>query len=134
MKSTRIIARQVWIMIALSGSLLSSALAADIHQGNFGAELSSKPKKPSSAPAKRNNYPFSGELDSHDAKSITLKGKRKSRVLLVTPDTRVLKNGSKAKLADAAIGERVSGSARKNGEGKEEAVTINLKGPKGAEK
>lgn len=101
-------------------------LGADIKKGEFGAaapDSATKPAKP-----KQNSYPYYGELESHNKQSITLKGKKKPRVILITPETRVLRNGSTARLTDAAPGERVSGSVRKNAEGKEEAATINLKG------
>jgi hypothetical protein len=115
----------------LPGTILLFTLAVtagDVKDGNFGAERPGTTQTAKSAPhARRTSYPFFGELEPHDAKSLTLKGKKKARVLLVTSDTRVLKNGATAKLSDATVGERVSGSARKNAEGKEEAVTINLK-------
>jgi hypothetical protein len=103
--------------------------ASDVEKGNFGAESPGASKAKTTAKAKRNSYPFSGEIQSHDGKSLTLKGKKKSRVLLMTPETRVLKDGAAAKLKE---GEYVSGSARKNADGKEEAVTVNLKGAKPA--
>jgi hypothetical protein len=109
--------------------LVLEAAVADVRQGNFGAEAPAARQEPKPAtPGKRSTYPFSGELDLHDATSITLKGKKKPRVLLLTAETRVMRNGRRARLADAAPGERVSGSTRKNSEGKEEALTVNLKG------
>jgi hypothetical protein len=104
-----------------------SLFANDVEKGNFGADISGPAKAKPAAKAKRNSYPFSGEIDSYDGKSLTLKGKKKPRILLLTPETRVLKDGVNAKLKD---GEYVSGSARKNTEGKEEAITVNLKGAK----
>jgi len=106
--------------------------ASDVEKGNFGAEIPTTSKVKATTKGKRNSYPFSGEIGSHDGKSLTLKGKKKSRVLLLTPETRVLKDGSNGKLKDAVAGEYVSGSARKNAEGKEEAVTVNLKSTKPA--
>ena len=107
-----------------------SLFANDVEKGNFGAELSASSAKPKTTTrGKRNSYPFSGEIESHDSKSLTLKGRKKPRVLSITLETRVLKDGVSAKLKD---GEFVSGSARKNVEGKEEAVTVNLKGTKPA--
>jgi hypothetical protein len=67
-------------------------------------------------------------LESSDSHSITLKGKKKARVLLLTAETRIMRNGKRVRLEDAKPGERVSGSTRKNAEGKEEAITVNLKG------
>jgi hypothetical protein len=116
--------------------------AGDVQKGNFGgaksgeSQKSEKPEKPNQAATgrKRNSYPFSGELETRDEKAITLKGKKKSRVLLLSSETRILRNGSKVKLSEAQPGEQVSGSARKNAEGKEEAMTVNLKGTKASEK
>ena len=102
-------------------------VANDVEKGNFGADIPSATKAKTANKAKRNSYPFSGEIESHDRKSLTLKGKKKSRVLLLTAETRVLKDGANAKLKE---GECVSGSARKNREGKEEALTVNLRGAK----
>jgi hypothetical protein len=101
--------------------------ASDVQKGNFGAEISGPSKTTAPAKAKRNSYPFSGEIETYDGKTLTLKGKKKARLLLITPETRVRKDGAPAKLKD---GEFVSGSARKNNDGKEEAVTVNLKGAK----
>ena len=104
--------------------------ASDVEKGNFGAEAStSSTKSKTTTRGKRNSYPFSGQIETHDSKSLALKGKKKSRVLLLTPETRVLTDGASAKLKD---GEYVSGSARKNLEGKEEAVTVNLQGTRPA--
>jgi hypothetical protein len=122
------VAGRMWPPLLTVLTLLS-LFAADIQEGNFGAE---KPRTSgsSSTGQKRVSYPFSGEVESHDAKSITLKGKRKNRVLLLMPDTRFLKDGAAVKRDLLAPGEYVSGSLRKNPEGKEEALTVNLKGAK----
>lgn len=116
----------------LLGCLLVCGVLGGVRDGNFGAAPShpdeSAPGNSKPPRSKRSTYPFSGQLASHDARSITLAGKRKQRVLLVTPATRVLRNGAKASLETAAPDEFVSGSATKNGEGKEQALTINLKG------
>jgi hypothetical protein len=127
-----------WTLSGKSGvrALMASAFVAlsvsanDVQNGNFGAETSALPAKTtakSTTHEKRNSYPFSGEIESRDSKSLTLKGKKKARVLILTPETRVLKNGVSARVANASSGQRVSGSARKNASGQEVAVTINLK-------
>ena len=119
--------RRSWITFLCLSLLSLFSFGADIHKGNFGAAQGETAKKVP-APTKRTTYPFSGELDSHDAKSITLKGKRKSRIVLLTAETRILRNGSPAKAKDMVLGERVSGSTYKNAAGLEEALTVNLKG------
>jgi hypothetical protein len=115
------------ILAALS--LAVSLVASDVEKGNFRAGIPGASKTKPSTHGKRKSYPFSGEVETHDGKSLTLKGKKKARVLLLTAETRVLKDSSITQLKD---GEYVSGSARKNAEGQEEAVTVNLKGPKPA--
>ena len=115
------------ILAALATAL--SLFASDVEKGNFGAEISGPSKPKTTTWAKRNSYPFSGEIESHNDKSLTLKGKKKSRVFLLTADTRMLRDGVTARPQE---GEYVSGSARKNIDGKEEAITVTLKGAKPA--
>lgn len=127
-----------WIAIAAIGLALISA-RGDVTKGEFGAAKADEaPRKNSTtsdvketnSASKRSTYPFHGNLDSVDKneKNLTLRGKKKNRVILLTSETRIQRDGVKAKLEDAKPGERVSGSVRKNAEGKEEAVTVNLKG------
>lgn len=111
-------------VLILLGSICALA-AADVKSGNFGAEAPGTRAK--STGHVRRSYPFSGEIESHDAKTLTLKGKKKNRVILLTPETRFVKNGSAAKAGDLSKGLQVSGSVRKNAEGKEEALQVNLK-------
>jgi hypothetical protein len=100
-------------------ALACQFFAAEVHQGNFGAAAETPEAAAAPQKGKRNSYPFSGELESRDARSITLKGKKKPRVLLLTSETRIMRNGVKARWEDAKPGERVSGSTRKNAEGRE---------------
>ena len=114
---------------------LVSIQGADVTKGNFGAgkDAGAQPKteRKSEGKARTATYPFYGTLDSTDAKqkTITLRGKKKNRVILVTDDTRIQKIGASVTLQDGTPGERVSGSVRKNAAGQEEAVTIRF-GPK----
>lgn len=105
---------------------LCALSAGDVQSGNFGAEAPGAKTKSSSHV--RRSYPFSGEIESHDKKMITLKGKKKNRVILLTAETRFVKNGAPAKPEDLTKGAQVGGSVRKNAEGKEEALQVNLKG------
>jgi hypothetical protein len=126
---------KIWAMM-LSGALLwsatffGSALGADVTKGEFGAareeESVEKVERKPAAKSNARTYPFYGTLDSVDVKekTVTLRGKKKNRVILFTSDTRVQKDGSYAKIHELTPGERVSGSVRKNADGKEEAVTI----------
>lgn len=117
----------LFVNLAIACALLTSM--ADVTQGGFGAAKNSEEEKSSSRSApesKRATYPFYGTLDSVDAaeKVITLRGKKKNRTIRLTAETRIQKNGAEAKLTDAAAGERVSGSVRKNADGLEEAVSV----------
>jgi hypothetical protein len=120
---------KTWAMI-LGAALLWSANSADVTKGEFGAardaERIEKVERKSAATSKSPTYPFYGTLDSADVKEkpVTLRGKKKTRVILFTSETRVQKDGTYAKIEDLVSGERVSGSVRKNVQGKEEAVTI----------
>src|SRR5690606_18996437 len=89
-----------------------------------GADKSAPPKGASKA----RSYPFHGTLDSADRvrSAIILKGKARNRVILVTSGTRIFRGSNRAELTDAIPGERVTGSVRKNHEGKEEALTVRL--------
>jgi hypothetical protein len=74
------------------------------------------------------NIPFHGKLHAVDksAKTITLEGKEKKRTIHLTAQTRIAKAGKPATLEDAVAGEEVGGQIVKNGDGKEEAVSLRL--------
>lgn len=88
-----------------------------------------QPKAPKAKPA---GVPFNGKIASVDrtAGTLTLAGKTQ-RVVNVTADTRLTRDGQPAVLADAKVGESVGGYAKKNGAGQLEAISIRL-GPKPA--
>lgn len=114
---------------------LHASAPADVTKGNFGAARPEDSQRKVEAnpeqKEKRTTYPFYGTLDSVNSseKTITLKGKKKNRIILFTSDTRIQKGNTKAKITDGVPGERVSGSVKKTADGKEEAVTIRF-GPK----
>jgi hypothetical protein len=115
------------LLFAIISLLTMDAGYADVTKGEFGAEKEAKSvERKTDASPKRTTYPFYGTLDSVDAKqkTITLRGKKKNRVILFTSESRIFRNGAVASLGDCVPGERVSGSVRKNAEGKEEALTI----------
>src|SRR5687768_17330635 len=91
-----------WHSLVVLATLLFAfccpVFGADIKGGNFGATGQNQPEQKR---GKRTRYPFSGELESHDGKSVTLKGKQKSRILLLTPATRIYRNGAKCSLSEA---------------------------------
>ena len=125
------------LIIPLLWMALTTA-RADVTKGEFGANASqpgaveSKAESATESPkqAKRNSYPFHGTLASVDStgKSLSLAGKQKPRVILITSNTRFFRNGAKAKLSDAVAGERVTGTVRKNPDGQEEAITVRYGG------
>ena len=117
------------LICVLTALIALNTSVADVTKGEFGAEKLPSPKateRNSEARPKRTIYPFYGTLDSVDPKekTITLRGKKKNRIILCTSESRVFRNGAVASLTDLVPGERVSGSVRKNAEGKEEALTI----------
>jgi hypothetical protein len=116
---------------------LTTALA-DVTKGEFGAHAAQPATIDSKSPpategpkqTKRNSYPFHGTLASIDSsgKRLSLAGKEKSRVILITAETRFFRDGKKVKLGDALAGERVTGAVRKNSAGQEEALTVRYGG------
>jgi hypothetical protein len=83
------------------------------------------------AGAKRDTYPFRGKVASFDAaaQALKLEGKTTQRVVLLTAQTRLTKQGQPAVLEDLKPGEQVGGTLRKSPEGREEALLIRI-GPK----
>ncbi|HEV8540759.1 MAG TPA: hypothetical protein VGR78_00065 [Verrucomicrobiae bacterium] len=121
------------ILAGLPGLFFAIALqAADVTKGEFKAAA-----PPTDTPAAKTrakphseekSYPFSGVIASAESGSIVLKGKTKNRVILLTSETRIERNGTATTFADAKTGEKVSGTVRKNAAGKEEAVKVYLGG------
>jgi hypothetical protein len=116
--------------LMLAGGVAFIASAADVKKGEFGAARGDEEKKVerrterSETAQKRVTYPFYGTLEAVDSKekTLTLRGKKKNRVILFSSETRIQKDG--VNIHQARPGERVSGLVRKNAEGKEEAVSI----------
>jgi hypothetical protein len=125
--------KTLWGLLLLAGAMALSH-GQSVTNGNFRAEKSSgsaavtKPAAPAGeakGKEKIKTYPFHGELESvgPDGTWIRLKWKSKSRELVVTGETKVT-GGS---LGEAKAGERITGSVFRNGDGREQARTINLK-------
>ena len=83
---------------------------------------------PSGSSTRRESYPFHGVVASVDApsKTLTLEGKASKRVIAVTPETRLTRDGSSASLEEVKAGERVGGTVKKNPDGREEAVLLRV--------
>ncbi len=71
-------------------------------------------------------YPFRGKLKSIDrnAMTFTLAGKEKDRVFQVTSETKFVRDGKTATLAQGVEGEEVGGYARNLEGGKIQALTV----------
>ncbi len=109
----------------------SVALAADNGTGTASS---------SSATAKRaKQMPFRGKITAVDAaaKTLTLSGKQKPRILRLTATTRIQRDGKPALIEDLRAGEQVGGLAKATDAGEWEIVTLNVgqkpKAPKTAE-
>jgi len=94
-----------------------------------------KSEPPAPAPKKKTNpdgetkshgIPFHGKLQAVDKveKTLTIKGKEKDRIFLVTSHTKLSRDGKPATLADAVVGEEIAGFAREASAGKYEALSI----------
>jgi hypothetical protein len=81
-----------------------------------------------SRPAKTKAFPFQGKVAAVDieAKTITLQGKEKNRTFLITNQTRIMKDGKAASLADAKVGDAVGGQALAAGESTYEALSLRI--------
>lgn len=84
-----------------------------------------EPKKKPAAEAGAKAIPYHGKVGSVDAsaKTFTIKGKEKDRVISLTDSTKITKEGAAADIGAIAPGEDVRGQLRKNGD-KWEAVSV----------
>lgn len=87
---------------------------------------------PDASPAakKRDGYPIHGKLKSVDLSANTFSLDAKTpRTYMLTPTTKIKKNGAPATLKDAVVGEDVGGYVKKTADGKIEVMTVRF-GPK----
>ena len=116
----------VYLAALISGALFIAApFQATAQEGKPKAEGKEKAKDEK---AKRDTYPYQGKVKSTDktAMTITLEGKEKERVIGVTSETKISKDGKPATFGDVATGENVRGQVKKTPEGKENAVSVFL--------
>jgi archaellin len=87
--------------------------------------------KPTTANKGPKRYPYHANVAAVDlsAKTITLDGKKKQRVLNVTPTTRILKDKNPVALDTIKVGEYVTGSLVDT-DGRLEPTTVNVGGTK----
>ncbi len=107
--------------------LLATAIALGPTQG-FAQEKKEKPAAEKQGGSKADRaLPFHGKITAIDqsAKTIALG----ERVFQITADTKVVKDGKAASLADAAVGDQVGGSYTKSDDGKLTARSLRI-GPK----
>lgn len=113
-----------------------AALAAVILAAPFVAPAADKaadpvPKAETKTDKKAPGLPFNGTISAVDklAKTVTLGETNKTRVFVITSETKIYKTVENTKkpatLEDVVVGDRVGGYARKNAEGKQEVVTLN---------
>ena len=92
------------------------------------AEGTNAPASPSQAapakPKKHEGLLFQGTVSAIDAKAMTLTVG--TRTLHVTSDTKIIKDGKSATLADGVVGEQVSGAYKKTDDGKLNAISIHF--------
>ena len=122
-----------------SALFLSVPFQATAQEGKPKPEGQEKAKGEGKEKPKRETYPYNGKVKAADktAMTVTLEGKEKERVVNVTSETKIMKEGKPATFGDVAAGEYVTGQVKKTPEGKENAVSLYLgKAPekKGGEK
>lgn len=109
-------------ILALCGAAILVAPALSRAQDT----TSPAPGAKASAPAKKRSglVPFHGKLETVDTNAMTFTvGKR---TFQVTSETKILKDGQPAVLADGVTGETVSGSYKKAEDGALNAVTVHF--------
>ena len=67
---------------------------------------------------------FRGTVSAIDVKAMTLTVE--TRTFAVTSDTKIIKDGKSATLADGVVGEQVSGAYKKTDDGKLNAISIHF--------
>ena len=75
-------------------------------------------------PKKHEGLVFRGTVSAIDAKAMTLTVE--TRTFAVTSDTKIIKDGKSATLADGVVGEQVSGAYKKTADGKLNATSIHF--------
>ena len=119
-------------IIKLTLSLFATAIIAApvlAHAQNSGTNLPAAPGQTEPAkPKKHEGNVFHGTVSAVDAKTMTLTvGKR---TFDVTSETKITKDGKPAILGDIAVGDKVGGAYKKDGD-KLAATTINVGKPTG---
>jgi len=76
---------------------------------------------------KPKGMPFNGKINAVNKTANTINiGQEKKRTICITAQTKIMKDGKAATLADATVGEMAGGFARENADGKLEAVSLRI--------
>ena len=109
-------------------SLFAAALVAMPALSRAAVTSTNAPASPSQAapakPKKHEGLVFRGTVSAIDAKAMTLTVE--TRTFAVTSDTKIIKDGKSATLADGVVGEQVSGTYKKTDDGKLTAISIHF--------
>ncbi len=118
------------LLLAAAPLPFTHAIAADSTAD--ASPSASASDSPSATPVlkKGSKFPFHGKLQAVDAiaMTITVSGKT-PRVYILTPDTKIKKNGKSATLNDAVVGDDVGGYVLKGADGKYTALSVRF-GPR----
>lgn len=115
------------LLLTVAALPCASAFAAD----------STADASPSASPAakKGTKFPFHGKLVAVDATAMTFTVSGKTpRLFVVTPETKIKKNGQTATLSDAVVGDDVGGYTMKSADGKFTALSVRFGPRPGAKK
>ena len=108
-------------------SLFAAALVAMPAVSRAEGSSTNAPASSDQTPAKPKKHEglvFRGTVSAIDAKAMTLTVE--TRTFAVTSDTKIIKDGKSATLADGVVGEQVSGAYKKTADGKLNATSIHF--------
>ena len=116
----------------MMAKILPLVLVAALATSALGADSSTAPAKPATSVSANKfpkRYPYHANVAAVDvnAKTITLDGKKKQRVLYITPATRILKDKKPVALETIKVGEYITGSLVDT-DGHLEPTTVNVGG------
>ena len=107
------------LTILVAGAFATLPLWAPAARAQAPAAATKPAATPRKGQATSSRYPFHGKIAAVDARAgtFTLEGKT-PRVIAVTSQTRITKNGASAKLSDAVVGEDSGGMVQRGADGK----------------
>jgi hypothetical protein len=116
----------------MKAKILPLILVAALATSAFAADTKTAPASPAASTTATKfpkRYPYHANVAAVDAnaKTITLDGKKKQRVLHVTPATRILKDKKPVAIETIKVGEYITGSVVDT-DGRLEPTTVNVGG------